>query len=76
MKVSVSLPPDDVEFLDRYASEENLSSRSAAMHRAIQLLRAAELEDTYAEAWAEWEASSDAELWSATDSDGTADASR
>jgi Arc/MetJ-type ribon-helix-helix transcriptional regulator len=76
MKVSVSLSSEDVDFLDHYASQEHLTSRSAAVHRAIELLRSAELEGTYAEAWSEWEASSDAELWSSTDADGTADAAR
>ena len=30
MKVSVSLPAEDVEFLDSYANERGLDSRSAA----------------------------------------------
>lgn len=33
MKVSVSLPGQDVEFLDAYAREQGLESRSAALHR-------------------------------------------
>jgi Arc/MetJ-type ribon-helix-helix transcriptional regulator len=70
MKVSVSLPPDDVAFLDRYATRENLTSRSAALHQAIDLLRNAELEDMYAEAWAEWESGPDSGPWSTTTADG------
>jgi len=70
MKVSVSLPADDVAFLDGYVDRENLTSRSAALHHAIDLLRQIELEDTYAEAWAEWDASPDAELWAGADADG------
>jgi hypothetical protein len=35
MKVSVSLPGDDIQFLDDYAREQGLESRSAAVHRAI-----------------------------------------
>ena len=42
MKVSVSLPGEDVQFLDSYAKEQGLDSRSAALHRAIRLLRTAE----------------------------------
>lgn len=62
VKVSVSLPVDDVEFLDTYAQERGLESRSAAVHEAIKLLRASELDAAYEAAWAEWKASDDADL--------------
>lgn len=70
MKVSVSLPPEDVEFLDAYARESEAGSRSAAVHRAVRLLRASRLGDEYAAAWDEWSRSDDASLWDATTSDG------
>jgi Arc/MetJ-type ribon-helix-helix transcriptional regulator len=70
MKVSVSLPGDDVEFLDAYAKEQGLDSRSAALHRAVRLLRTAELGGTYDAAWSEWRAEGDAELWESTTGDG------
>ena len=70
MKVSVSLPGDDVEFLDSYAKERGLESRSAALHRAVRLLRVAELGAAYETAWDEWVAGSDAEAWESTTSDG------
>lgn len=70
MKVSVSLPGDDVEYLDRYAREQGLGSRSAAMHKAVRLLRAAELSADYESAWAEWQRSDDAEAWEPTTADG------
>ena len=54
MKVSVSIPVEDVEFLDNYTKIHQIASRSAALHRAIRLLRASELTDAYAEAFAEW----------------------
>ncbi|CAN5835625.1 hypothetical protein BH24CHL6_BH24CHL6_15040 [soil metagenome] len=77
MKVSVSLPDEDVEFLDEYAREQGLESRSAAVHRAVRLLRAAELGPAYESAWDEWAASGHHEAWEATVSDGlTPDASR
>ena len=41
MKVSVSLPSEDVKFLDVYAEEQGLESRSAALQRAVRLLRVA-----------------------------------
>ncbi len=70
MKVSVSLPGDDVEFLDEYAKEQGLESRSAAVHRAVRLLRTAELGATYEAAWDEWEAAGEADSWEATSGDG------
>jgi Arc/MetJ-type ribon-helix-helix transcriptional regulator len=76
MKLSVSLPEDDVAFVDEYARRRGSSSRSSVVHRAIELLRMAELEDAYVDAWDEWEQSGEAELWSATAGDGIADAAR
>lgn len=70
MKVSVSLPDEDIEFLDRYAESQGIGSRSAAVHKAVRLLRASELGPAYEDAWAEWTASSDAELWESPISDG------
>ena len=70
MKVSVSLPDEDVEFLDRYAASQGIGSRSAVVHKAVRLLRAAELGPAYEEAWAEWAESDDDKLWEATNSDG------
>jgi len=70
MKVSVSLPGDDVRFLDEYAKEQGLESRSAALHKAVRLLRAAELGGDYEAAWAEWNRGDDAEPWESTTDDG------
>jgi Arc/MetJ-type ribon-helix-helix transcriptional regulator len=70
MKVSVSLPGEDVEFLDAYAKEQGLESRSAALHRAVRLLRTAELGGSYQAAWQEWTAEGEAELWESTIADG------
>ena len=69
MKVSVSIPNADVEFLDSYAHEHDIESRSAAIQRAIQVLRASELGDAYELAWEEWEESGEAELWEPTTAD-------
>ena len=66
MKVSVSIPDDDVQFLDEYAREQGLVSRSAAVHRAVRLLRTAELSEAYQAAWEEWGASSTTD-WDQTD---------
>jgi Arc/MetJ-type ribon-helix-helix transcriptional regulator len=72
MKVSVSIPDDDVRFLDEYAREQGLESRSAAVHRAVRLLRTAELAEAYQAAWEEWGSSSRAE-WDQTAGDGLSD---
>ena len=69
MKLSVSLPDQDVEFIDEYASEHGVDSRSAVVHRAVRLLRASELGESYAAAWEEWEAT-DAADWESTLADG------
>ena len=70
MKVSVSLPGEDVQFLDDYAKEQGLDSRSAALHRAVRLLRTAELGGSYEAAWEEWAAEDEADLWESTAGDG------
>lgn len=76
MKLSVSLPDDDVSFVDAYAARTGDASRSAVLHRAIDLLRMADLESAYTEAFEEWDGSEDAELWDRTTGDGIADAAR
>ena len=68
MKLSVSLPDGDVEFIDHYANEHEVDSRSAVVHRALALLRSNELGADYAAAWDEW--ASGGEPWDATIADG------
>lgn len=75
MKVSVSLPDADVEFLDDYARSKGIESRSAAVHQAVRLLRASELGADYEDAWQEWSDSGAASEWDAAVGDGL-DASR
>jgi Arc/MetJ-type ribon-helix-helix transcriptional regulator len=70
VKVSISLSSDDVDFLDRYAADHGEPSRSAAVQRAIRMLRASELQDAYIDAWAEWESNGEAEVWEAVVADG------
>ena len=69
MKVSVSLPDEDVEFLDTYAQAQGLPSRSAVLHKAVRLLRGAELAPAYEDAFASWEDSEDATDWDVTTGD-------
>ena len=66
----MSLPDDDVEFLDAYAERAGFASRSAVLHRAVKLLRTSELGTAYENAWAEWDASGDGALWDTTAGDG------
>ena len=70
MKLSVSLPEADVAFLDEYARRQGIESRSAALHRAVRLLRTTGLSSAYEDAWDEWRRSPDADLWESTSADG------
>ena len=70
MKVSVSLPDEDVEFLDAYAEAQRISSRSAVVQKAVRLLRASELGPAYEDAWSDWEGSEDEALWDSSSEDG------
>ena len=66
----MSLPAEDVAFLDEYAGVRGVRTRSAAIHDAVRLLRASELAMAYELAWDEWAASDDAEVWDDTVADG------
>ena len=70
MKVSVSLPEADVEFLDSYAHAQGIESRSAVLHKAVGLLRATQLGDAYEDAWDSWETSDNASAWDTVTADG------
>jgi Arc/MetJ-type ribon-helix-helix transcriptional regulator len=72
MKLSVSLPDDDVAYLDQYARTRGTRSRSAALHAAVGALRATELGDAYEDAWRTWASGGEAQAWDATTSDGIA----
>jgi Arc/MetJ-type ribon-helix-helix transcriptional regulator len=70
MKLSVSLPEEDVEFLDDYARAQGYESRSAVLHRAVRLLRASQLGSAYEDAWQEWTSTGEADAWEVTTGDG------
>lgn len=70
MKLSVSLPDEDVAYLDAYARGEGLPSRSAVLRRAVRLLRSSTLGIEYADAWLEWEESGSAGDWERAMADG------
>jgi Arc/MetJ-type ribon-helix-helix transcriptional regulator len=72
MKMSVSLPEEDVEFLDAYVKDHSVGSRSAALHEAVEMLRSAQLAGDYEDAWASWDSSDAAGAWDAALADGLA----
>lgn len=76
MKLSVSIPERDLQTLDDCVRELGLPSRSAAVQRAIGLLRQPALERDYAAAWREWASDGDEPAWDAVTGDGFDDASR
>lgn len=75
MKLSISLPEEDVAVLDEYARTAGLN-RSAVIRRALRLLRQPQLEEDYAAAWDEWEASGEHAAWEGTAADGLSGAAR
>lgn len=70
MKVSVSLPDNDIAFLDDFARNNGVTSRSAVLQLAVRMLQASELESAYEDAWANWADSDDGRLWERTAADG------
>lgn len=70
VKLSVSLPDEDVDFLDAYAQSQGLQSRSAALQRAVAVLRTSGLGLAYEAAWSEWAGDEDAALWDSVAADG------
>ncbi len=76
MKVSISLPDEDVVFLDAYAKSQGIDSRSAVVHKAVRLLRASELGAAYEQAWQDWDDSDAAGAWDRAAADGVTDAPR
>ncbi len=70
MKLRVNLSESDVAFLDGYIHSHGLASRSAAVQKAIRMMRCAELTDAYVAAFNEWTDSDDAGLWNTVAVDG------
>lgn len=75
MKLSVSLPDEQVAYLDEVAAQRG-ESRSRALQRAVAFYHARGLGEQYALAWQEWYESGEAEVWDVTLSDGLDDAPR
>lgn len=70
MKISVSLPDEDVRFLDQYGGDHDGMGRSAVLHVAVDKLRAQFLSDAYEDAWNDWNITGEAALWEPATGDG------
>lgn len=70
MKLSVSLSEEDVAALDDEVCRLGLPGRSAAVAKAIQLLRSRALEDAYEQAWDEWDSAGEEVVWADASDDG------
>lgn len=76
MKVSARLPREDVDFLDNYVKERGMHSRSAALQRAVGLLRHEGLEGAYTAALTEWSDQGEGDVWAVVAADGLRHESR
>lgn len=70
MKISVSLSQGEIEVLDSFVEREGLSSRSAGVQRAIELLEGPALAAAYADEFADWDRSDERVLWDRAAADG------
>lgn len=70
MKLSVSLPQPQIDFLDHYQRQHRLDSRSEVLQLALKLLQERALEEEYRAAGEEWQNSEDAALWEALSGEG------
>ncbi|MBT2497917.1 antitoxin [Agromyces sp. ISL-38] len=68
-KLSVSLPDDDLRFLDALAESFD-GNRSAAVHEVIRTAREVHAAREYAVAFADWSSSDTDVEWEATTADG------
>ncbi len=69
-KLSVSLDPSLVQFVNQYKQSHNISTKSEVVSLAIRALRNESLQEQYMYAHEEWLASADQNLLDATLSDG------
>jgi hypothetical protein len=72
VKISASLPADDMEYIRQRQAAAKIGL-SAALHQAVEAWRFQDLQRQYAEDIEEWYASGDAELWDVVVGDGITD---
>jgi Arc/MetJ-type ribon-helix-helix transcriptional regulator len=70
MKFSGNIPADDLEFLDQQVAAGKYRSRSAALTKAVRMLREADMHDAYIEAFADIDP-----IWDTVTADGLEDES-
>lgn len=70
MKLSISLPEEDVDFLDVFADRAGMPSRSAVVQQAIAMLKAADLAIAYERAFQEWHDTGEEAAWDSAAGDG------
>ena len=70
MKFSGNMPADDLEFLDQQVAAGKYRSRSAALTKAVRMLREADMHDAYVEAFADIDP-----IWDTVTADGLEDES-
>lgn len=68
-KISATLPSVDLAFLKEYMGVTG-TTRSGALHHAVQALREQSLEEAYRQADVEWYESGEAEVWETVSGDG------
>ena len=68
MKFSGNMPADDLEFLDQQVAAGKYRSRSAAITKAVRMLRDADMQDAYVEAFADIDP-----IWDTATADGLED---
>jgi putative addiction module CopG family antidote len=73
VKVSVSIPEEDLAYVESQIAAGRFPSRSAVMHAAIKSLRTRDLEAQYAAAAKEWVESGEDVVWDAAIADGLDD---
>ncbi len=69
MKLSVSLSDSEVAFIDEYAHQHGVASRSAVVQAALDKLRLADIAGDYDDAFQEW-ADGDNDVWDVAVADG------
>jgi len=70
MKFSGNIPAEDLEYLDQQVLAGKYKSRSAALTKAVRMLRDADMHDAYAEAFADSDP-----IWDVATADGLEDES-
>lgn len=70
VKISVSIPEDELALLDELIAREELPNRSAGVRRAIEEFRRARLAAEYKECFSQPSFEDEAKLWEDTLADG------